>query len=103
MSDDVLWTEPHRPGDVALHAKGEPGVLLLDLGEPVDAPNWAKLPPELGGAEVRVLSATMDACPLCEGAEAHTVRHLVLDGPGAVRVAECQRRGFIFYTLGGGR
>ena len=70
----------------------------------VDVPDWVRLPVQLGGAEVKVLSAFAAPCPKCvdqgtapvSGGGVH-VRHLRLEG--GIHVAECVIHKFMWYTL----
>lgn len=55
-------------------------------------PDWVRLPPELGGREVRVRDAFTAPCPLCKGGE---VTHFTLEGN--LGVAECGSHGFVWY------
>lgn len=57
-----------------------------------NVPNVVRLPPNLGGKVVGVLSAENKPCPCRSG---HTVQHLTLEDNYGV--AECQHRGFLWY------
>jgi len=64
-------------------------------------PEWVRAPEKLGGGRVPVIGSVMATCICGTG---HSVRHLEL-GSG-LRVAECERQGFMWYrlreTAGGG-
>lgn len=77
-----------KPGEGGALSTTEPGVLLV--GNP--RPDWVRLPPELGGVEVRVLDSKPGLCPVCLN---HDCQHLQLDAE--VNVAECPARGFLWY------
>ncbi len=79
------WGQKTPMTDIALNP--ECGEILFG----VDVPDWVRLPPELGHAQVRVLGAFAAPCPKCHA----TVRHLRLDGD--IHVAECQEDHFLWY------
>jgi hypothetical protein len=79
-----------KPGDAALQGRDDPTMLLLGC----DVPDWVNLPPELGGARVKVTGAHMAPCPMC-GDGTGDVKHLELEGN--LGVAECVRHGFAWY------
>jgi hypothetical protein len=89
----TAWFERER-GSELTHAVDDPSFVM-----PADVtPDWVRLPPELGGAELRVIEAHRAECPKCK-AEA-PVRHLVAEhGYG---VADCATCGFTWYRLNGG-
>lgn len=90
MSDPMFFTK--SPGSpVSESAPDEvPGVLIADT----TAAEWVRLPPDLGGATVRVKEHYRAMC-LCRGG---VVTHLVLDEPSGICVAECLHgRGFMWY------
>lgn len=60
------------------------------------APDWVRLPSELGGARIRITGSFTGPCPVCSSG--HPVKHLVLEST-AIRVAECVDRGFLWYRL----
>jgi len=68
------------------------GSVMTVLG--ADVPDWVRLPHELGGHRVRVLTSFAGKCPTCE----RTVRHLEL--PDRLAVAECPDAGFLWYRHG---
>ena len=59
-------------------------------------PNVVRLPPELGGGEVRVLHGVHKPCP-CRGD--HDALVLVLDEPTGIMVAECRTRGYLWFRV----
>ena len=77
-----------KPGGLISPSTTEPGAALV--GKP--RPDWVRLPPELGGGEVRVLDSKAGLCPVCRD---HSCQHLQLDAE--VDVAECPARGFLWY------
>ena len=79
----------HLPDDLG----GGEGCSLL-MGD-FRVPDRCRAPEELGGMELRVLGSEIRECPACE--PSHDVRHFDLEG--AYHVAECPRRGFLWYTL----
>jgi hypothetical protein len=82
------WFEKIAGSDAAL-STDDPHMLLIGDG----VPDWVRLPPELGGQQVRVTHARMHTCPRGN----HTVRHLKLDHDN-LGVAECQAHGgFLWY------
>lgn len=84
------WFNKKRPGDLVLDSTQHRGVAIVSK-KPV-VPDWVKLPPQLGGERVRVLSAEILPCP-CQKGEA---QHFLL--PDGVAVAECEHTGqFIWY------
>jgi hypothetical protein len=76
-----------RPGDVVAEGVDDPTMSLV--GDVV--PDWVRLPPELGSAQIKVTGAFRAPCPMCRGGE---VRHLEAE---AFRVAECSTHGFVWY------
>ena len=82
-----MWFERELGSPVS---KGitDPTSLLLGHG----APDWVRLPQEIGGTRAKVVEAIAAPCP-CESG--HTVRHLILDLP--VSVAEFPLKGFLWY------
>jgi hypothetical protein len=78
-----------KPGDFAAQGVDDPTMLLLGDG----APDWVRLPPELGGTQLKVQGAHAAPCPMCKGGS--DVRHLELEGNYGV--AECPRHGFVWY------
>lgn len=72
------------------HASTEDDSMML-VGDVT--PDWVRLPPELGGARVRVLGVSASPCPMCRN---HVeVRHLRVEGN--LGVAECGQHGFVWY------
>lgn len=70
----------------------DPTMVLLGSG----APDWVRLPAELGGATLRVQGHHRGACPACEACP--DCAHLTLaEGYG---VAECVSHGFLWYRRG---
>ena len=84
----TAWFE-RGPGEIVHLSTEEPGVLLLSVGPP----DWVGLPPELGGAQLRVLGAFMAECPMCK--DSVPVRHVGAEQ--GYYVAECEAHGFIWY------
>ena len=81
-----------RPGQTTGVAKEDETVLIY-----AEVPDTVRLPPELGGQEVRVLRAFMRVCPGRCGAE---VKCYALKG--GVHVAECGAEGFLWFRPKGG-
>lgn len=85
-----------KPGEDAAVGTDDPSMVLFGSSPP----DWVRLPPELGGQQVKVLDAFAARCPRGE----HEVRHLHLEG--GVNVAECRGHGgFLWYRApasGGG-
>jgi len=80
----------HRqPGEQVAHSEDTPNMVLLGSG----APDWVRLPPELGGDTLRVRGHFRGACPKCEACP--DCAHLVLDADYGV--AECVAHGFLWY------
>lgn len=78
-----------KPGSPVAQGSEDPTMLLIGDG----VPDWVRLPPELGGARVKVLGAHEAPCPMC--GKGPDVRHLEL--PDGLGVAECVRHGFAWY------
>jgi hypothetical protein len=86
----TMWFN-RKPGDFVSPSTEEEGVSLVG-DEP---PDWVRLPPKLGGTQLKVLSHHKAECPKCKTG---TVRHLTLaDSYG---VAECKDCGFVWYRQG---
>jgi len=85
---DTEWFD-RRVGEEIAESQDTPGMILLGGG----APDWVRLPEELGGLKLRVRAAFRAACPKCEACP--DCAHLALDdGYG---VAECVAHGFLWY------
>jgi len=80
----TLWFEKKPGGPMAGELDGGYAVVI---GEP----DWVRLPPELGGAQERVLAIKRAECPKCRE---RIAKHYALE---TVFVAECNDCGFIFY------
>lgn len=79
-----------KPGDVVSPSVEDPTMALVGGS----VPDWVRLPPELGGTQVKVEGAHDAPCPKCRAPE--PVRHLAL--AGGVQVAECTGPcGFVWY------
>lgn len=90
MSNTMFFIK--TPGAMAAESAPDevPAVLIGDL----TVPDWVRLPPSLGGTQVRVTGHHKAPCP-CGAGE---VQHLVLNEPTGIRVAECLHgRGFMWY------
>lgn len=82
------WFQRKAGDEFSIHHEDESVVLIGD-----QTPDWVKLPPELGGATLRIASSFRMECPMCE--DGAPVRHFACsDGYG---VAECSRHGFVWY------
>ncbi len=97
----TMWFDK-RPGERAmLQSKDETGPngpCAVLLTGPRDRPDWVRLPPELGGARVRVSLGMMLGCP-CGGE--HESWHLLTEAriqDRPVLVAECPAMGFLWHT-----
>lgn len=84
----IEWFD-RKPGSNVTQGSEDPTMLLIGDGPP----DWVRLPPELGGARVRVLGSHTAPCPMCEGDA--PVRHLELGND--LFVAECAFHGFAWY------
>lgn len=83
----TMWFN-RKPGDVASQGSEDETALLI--GD--SPPDWVRLPPDLGGTQLKVLGVCHAECPKCH---APNVRHLDLEqGYG---VAECTGDGFVWY------
>lgn len=82
----TLWMD-REPGKMRTVKAPEGGYITV-----IGAPDWVRLPDELGGKKVRVLGQTVSVC-VC--GDDHNVTHFELEGP--VGVAECDRIGFAWY------
>ena len=84
---DTMWFN-RKPGDFASESTDDelPAILVGD-----QTPDWVRMPPELGGQQVRVTGTRQDPCP-CQG---HNVKHY--DLMNGISVAECPMRGFLWY------
>ena len=90
----IEWFD-REAGDTVAHSKNDPSMVLLGNG----APDWVRLPTELGGMKLRVRGHFRGACPACEACP--DCAHLSLDeGYG---VAECVSHGFLWYRRGSNR
>lgn len=79
-----------KPGESASQSTSDPHMVLIGSDS---APDWVRLPPELGGRQVKVTGGFGAKCPKCRGPEC---QHLVLDAD--VCVAECGAGcGFVWY------
>jgi hypothetical protein len=77
-----------EPGSDVSVSESDPKMVII-----AEVPDWVQLPPDLGGARVKVLGAKMAECPM----GAHAVRHYELEGK--VQVAECPAHGgFLWYS-----
>lgn len=91
---DTLWFDV-KPGETVTDVTNQMGggteghVLLVHQG----CPDWVRLPPELGGQQVRVLRAEQGTCPCGK----HVTRILVLDEPSGIKVAECPAVGYQWF------
>ena len=74
MSEQMFFNK--RPGQLPVNE--EEGAILFNCG----TPDTVRLPPELGGNVVRVISAFVAPCPVTK----IPCRHLVLEG--GINVAE---------------
>ncbi len=92
------WWGTKGPGEhpVRENEDGAAEIFILN-----DAPDWVRLPSELGGARVRVLDSSLDPCP-CQMAHS-TVRHTLdhLHRGKTVFVSECEYEGFLWHTMNG--
>lgn len=79
------------PGGASV-SEDDPSMLLV--GD--QTPDWVRLPPELGSAQLRVLGAFFDPCPRCKGAP---VKHLACEQ--RYGVAECSTCSFVWYRVKG--
>ena len=84
---DTMWFNK-QPGDVAGVGVDDPTALLI-----ADVPDWVRLPPDLGGQQVRVTEGFAAPCPMCSGAG--DVKHLRTTQ--GICVAECSKHGFVWY------
>ena len=82
-----------KAGSIAAQGSDDPTMLLVGDGPP----DWVRLPPELGGARVKVEGSHTAPCPMCDGGP--HVRHLEL--PDGYGVAECPIHGFAWYRRKG--
>lgn len=67
----------------------EDGMVLVNTAPP----DWVRLPPDLGGRQVRVVGSYQAPCPKCQAAA--DVPHLETEG--GICVAECEACGFVWY------
>jgi len=88
----TMWFN-REAGSTVAQGTDEPETLLVGDG----APDWVRLPPELGGGQERVLGSHPAPCPMCKGDA--PVRHLELAGD--LGVAECVKHGFVWYRCRG--
>lgn len=88
MTVTTEWFDK-RPGENIAVGSEDPTMLLIGAG----VPDWVQLPAVLGGARVRVLCARVAPCPHGD----HEVRHLRLDEPSGICVADCGLHGFLWY------
>jgi hypothetical protein len=84
----ILWSD-RKPGETASPVKGEEDALLI--GE-TGVGDWVRLPPELGGNQVKIVSVHAGECPTCKA----RVKHMLLDSDN-LGVAECKTDGFLWY------
>ena len=88
----TLWLTMQPNG--ATQLADEPNVASLFRG----VPDRVRAPADLGGGELRILSATSDDCP-CNGGHRATI--WILDEPTGIRVARCERqRMFLWFREG---
>ena len=89
----IIWTKAQGPIE-------GPYTIPLDGGMVVvGVPDWVRLPPQLGGHQVRVIGAGQGPCPSCGAPVAH------LDLEGNLGVAHCECAGYQWYRTkesGGG-
>jgi hypothetical protein len=70
-------------GSGVLKGKDNPEHILVDKG----APEWVRLPANLGGSPARIVEVEITACP---AHHKHDCRHYVIEG-GDIGVAECDK------------
>lgn len=77
------------PGNPIAPSVEDDGMVIINTG----APDWVRLPPDLGGHRVRVEESFQAPCPMClaDGDVPH------LQTEGGICVAECQACGFVWY------
>jgi len=100
---DIVWGEMHcTEGMFAVQELTPEGEIFSTLYTCDGIPDWAKLPPELGGEVVKVLGDTMRKCP--NNPCRHTsVIHLLLKAEQSEKyvkilcVAKCPDHGWQFY------
>jgi len=69
-----------------------------ELGELGD-PDWVRLPPELGGGQVRVTASAIRPCPKCGAQGRHLLLEHQLPDGRPLAVGECDRGcGFSWYA-----
>lgn len=73
-------------------AQGQEDPSMLLIGD--TTPDWVRLPPQLGGKEVRVLETFTMACPGNCGGKHKT--HRLEDNYG---VSECPTKGFLWFKF----
>ena len=84
----ILWSKK-RPGELPQ---------MEDGGFVIGTANWVRLPPQLGGDVVKVMSRSMQQCA-CSGG--HESVSLMLDAKASgktIHVDECTVKGFLWYT-----
>jgi len=81
-----------QPGDLVSPSVDDPKMAIVGC----DVPDWVRLPPELDGAQLRVLGHHEASCPKCS---AGNVTHLELQD--RYGVAECTGCGFVWYRTNG--
>lgn len=81
---DTLWIEKRADGSST-------GAVTV-----IGRPDWVKLPPELGGGQVRVRSQeALRPCPKCPVPD-NLVETLALDNN--MFVGQCPTHGFVWYS-----
>lgn len=89
MSNETWWGEA-KPGDTVYVGGPEKNEIMIG----VNLPDWVRLPPELGGQQLKVVGDHYGPCPKNNQHEAH---HIFLDGN--INVAECVTcKEFIWYS-----
>lgn len=89
----MRWYEK-RPYEDVSQSVDDPSEFIV-----ASVPDAVRLPPELGGASVRVIGSLSRECPLCD--DGAPIRHLACEGNYGV--AECRRHGFVWYRVSGER
>ena len=85
---NIVWGTRHPDGSTAMH---DPALIVV--GE--TPPDFVRLPPELGGAEVKVLKTVDAPCPKC-ATPAPICPTLVLANNMLV-TASCPTHQFVWY------
>lgn len=79
------------PGGLISPSVDDPTMALVETG----APDWVRIPAEIGGGTVRVTGSFRAPCPMCSEGDEKLVLHMRTDVD--LGVAECLEHGFVWY------